>query len=76
METSRRRRRGRDVKSSVGAGLRYIVTPSSNALRRGGLWIAFVALFGLSLAGVANESENVKLHVLGGTIYYVPVAAR
>ena len=48
----------------------YMATPEACTLRRGGLAVAIAAMFGLSVVGVCDESENFPLHVFGALLYF------
>jgi len=43
---------------------------TSSPLRRTGLVVALVALGGLSVVGVCNESENFPLHIAGALVFF------
>ena len=49
----------------------YMATPATYTLRRRGLAIALAAMFGLSIVGVCDESEDFSLHVCGALLYFV-----
>ena len=54
----------------VAHGALYLATPSSNSLRKHGLGLALAAMFGLSLVGICDESENIHLHKFGAGVYF------